>query len=190
MAQMSLVYPQVLVSGPRKDYTTEITSHFSGMMRLDSAFKPDEWQTWLGFRMAPFSGTGQYSETVGRYGYLYVGPMVGLGKIYSPILKKVTNAGTVNERNVPVGSPVRVGWMFTAGLALQSRQGKQDPTDDFTNKDLDTVRGFKMDAPGISLELTWVKIHYGQLGMHWTAGIQTGEGKNFVWLGAAMGGWL
>lgn len=189
MFQVSLIYPSLTTSGPRKDYTTELTSHFSGYFRVTPKYEPNEFQNWIGFRLSPFSGTGQYENTVGRYGYLYFGPMFGIGKISRPDGLYDSKAGTSEKRFNPKGLPVRDAWFFMAGIAALTRQGKTDPTDDFTSKDLDTTKAIKYDKPGLWIEMTWAKIHYGSLGLHYNAGALFGEGKTFFWIGISMGGW-
>lgn len=189
MFQVSLLYPMISTKGPRNNYTTEITSHFSGYFRTAPKYHPNEFQSWAGFRLSPFSGTGTYEKTVGRYGYLYFGPMVGVGKISRPEGLFDSKAGTSEKRGSLKGFPVRDAWFLMAGIAALSRQGKTDPTDDFTSKDLDTTKAVKYDKPGLWVELTWAKIHYGMLGLQYNAGVLFGEGKTFYWFGVSMGGW-
>lgn len=187
--QISLIWPHVLTRGIRKNFTTELSSHFTGFFLTESHYQVSRLQLWTGLRIASFAGSAQVGETIGRYGFLYFGPMIGLGKI-GPA--EISSPRTEKRRAVEKKSesyPVRTGWMLITGLSAQSRQGATDPTDDFTSQDLDTTRAVKFDKPGLWAEFIWLNLHYGRLGLHYLAGAQLGDGKTFIWAGVGMGGW-
>ena len=174
--QLSLVSTKVNVTAPRKDYQSDLTSHIQALFRITEG-KPNELHWWWGFRIAPFAGSGIYEETPGRFGFIYSGPSFGLGSI------NVSEQDT--EKN-----PYRLktGWLWTWGIAAQTRRAELDPSGEPPEKDINTSDGIEFDAPGVWTEFSIMTIHFGALAWNFVGGAQLGEGKTFMWFGVGAAG--
>lgn len=186
--QAGLVIPTVWTKLPRNRYTTELTSHIWGAMRVTGA-DAQGWHLWVGARVAPFSGTGMVENTPGRYGVLYWGPVFALGKI-NPVEEAATQdrshiriEGTVQRQAVS-----RSGWMWLGGVAVQSSIGDVEPASETIEKELQT-KGGNLEATAIWLECMYARIYYGTIGVHPSVGVQYGKGLSFAWVSLAFGGW-
>ena len=189
MAQTTFVYPVLQTSGPRKNYTTDLTNHFSMYMRPSRMKDEKNSHFWGGFRLAPFSGSGQYEETIGRYSFLYFGPVLAFGGLIAPSDTSDSPLTSQAESKLPKKMPIKSAWMITGGISVQTRIAHIDPTDEYTDVDLNTTRGANIDIPGIWVELIYSKIYFGGFGGHYVTGVQLGEGKKFFWFGLGAGAW-
>ena len=189
MAQISLLLPFVTTSGQRKNFSTELTSHMNVLFHIPQIRLEKKTPIWGGLRVAPFSGVGQYAETVGRYSFLYFGPSIAYGglipDISDPLKKKMSPA----KESKQVVFPVKSAWFLSMGFSGQTRIANIDPSSDVVDKDLNTFQGAQLDGSGFWMELTYAKIYFGGLGVHYVSGLQLAEEKLFIWLGFAAGGW-
>ncbi len=178
----SLALSKVFVKSGRKNYTSD-PSVLVHAYANDTRAKPEEARLFYGFRLASMSGTGIYENTPGRYGFLYFGPMIGIGKL-SPAPKQI-GADTIEQEKMDL---TRSGYLFATGIAAQSRfastlQGTPEAKDDMNDKSL------AFDAPGIWAEAHYLKVYFGAVAANTLLGVHFGKGKTFVYLGMSAGGW-
>lgn len=181
----SLVLSKVLTSKTRKDYSSEPSVIIHAYGRDPERAKSDDVQPFYGLRLANFTGSGVYKGIPGRFGYLYFGPMIGLGKI-SLGEKDLGVTSTTAAR--PPSSYKRSGYLVATGLALQSRFastpiGMEPPSDDLNDKPL------AFDAPGLWAEAHFLNVYYGAVAANILTGVHLGKGKIFFYLGVSTGGW-
>lgn len=191
MTQTSIVLPTILAQGPRSNYTSELTTHISAVMRFSDK-NPFSQHTWWGIRIAPYAGTGTYKETAGRYNFFNFGPMFGIGSINrSGLIEEKESKSKPKNRPNAVGKniPKTTAWFLMGGIAAHTRIVEVDPTDEVADKEMNTTNKPELDGPGIWAEFTYANIYFGSLGVHYMAGVQIGEEKVFLWLGVGAGGW-
>lgn len=175
MMEVSLVIPSITTTGSRKDYTTEMTSHFSFLFRLSrQPSLAEELQLFTGIRSAYFSGSGVFGDVAGRYSFNYIGPVVGLGWF-----------------SFPEEDPVKTyaGFVLAAGIAVQSRRATRDPADAEVANDLDSSRGLKLDGNGLWFEFGYMTIPDDEFGLHFYVGTQRGSGKQFNYFATGLTLW-
>ena len=177
--EISLMYPKILVSGSRKNYQADVTTHVTAMGRIFSSQDAQSVQPWVGLRVAPFGGFGTQKGHRGRFALTYIGPAIGFGRISSQDVSEV-------DKEAP---PERSGWLISTGAAAVYRTTRQDEPEtshatDFQNS------GWASDAPGVWLEGRYIHIAMGAVGIHGVIGVQTAQGKTFAYLGAAIAGYL
>ena len=184
MMELSLIAPTMRVQGQREKYTSELTTHFQVFFRKGGKESDNKKGLWYGARLAPFSGTGIYQDVPGNYGFIYFGPILGYGLLEGlPERKKILQETKSSE----ISLPVLKGWIFSGGLAIQSRMGTTDPADE-VDDEFDT-KPIAFDSPGLWFEYRLLRVYYGALGMNYVFGLQQGKEKTFVWLGLGMAGW-
>lgn len=190
MAAVDFIFPQVSVSGGRKNYTADMTAHHYGLFRLgpseESSPPESETNIWIGYRIAPFSGSGQAGSSAGRYGFTYFGPMIALGK-FSPGARSVGQSTEGSEEDGEHGlqSLSREGIMLATGISGLSKNGTtdpgaEDPFEDFQSKPM------VFESPGIFVQLQYIHVMYGALGIDYVVGAQLGKGKTFMWGGLGV----
>lgn len=184
--ETSYVKPGIRTKGHRRSYTLDSTSHFQLFLRGFPAEPSNQVQFWWGFRLAPFAGSGIYEEIPGRFGFLYFGPIVGLGKIDT--LRDTLGEASRDQGGTKNETATRHGWLLTAGIAGQSRVGRASRDQDKAKEDL-TSKPFGMDAPGLWCEARYLSVHYGAIGLNLFTGAQAGKEKNFYWAGIGLAGW-
>ena len=174
--ELSMLYPKVLTTGNRTNYRADMTTHVNVLGRLKPDQPVDETQMWLGFRLAPFGGSGAQKNQKGRFSLTYFGPAVGVGSIGKP-------GDPFSE------SPRRHGFLLSAGIAAVSRL--QEPTElsDPGRTDFQATP-YAMDSPGVWSEIRSIHTFYGSLSYNLVAGTQLAEGKTLLYLGAGFAGWL
>lgn len=188
--QSTLVLPYVKTSGPREKYTAEPNVHLSFAWKGQKDIYTRH--RYFGFRFASFSGSGIYDGTPGRYGFLYFGPSIGIGKVgkvtevVEQESKKAVSIQTVKERSITYWE---TGWSLFTGVALQSRIGQIDPTSEEPGDDLNTTNIPALDGLGIWAEASYFFLFLGAVGVHLNLGAQQGKGKIFTWLGVGVSGW-
>jgi hypothetical protein len=185
LMEIALVSPTVLTSGDREGYTSELNTHFNLLFRHNGRQSDGKRGLWYGFRMAPFTGTGIYKGVHGNYGFVYFGPMIGVGTLDA--MPQDRGRDEIRKENATV--PVITGWVASFGLAGQSRQNGMDDADQGKVDDEFTEKGFHFDAPGAWLELRHLRVYHGALGLNFNFGIQTGREKQFIYAGVGVGGW-
>lgn len=192
MAAVDFLYPQISTSGDRKEYTTDMTPHHYALFRLGESENGSQSQAganmWIGYRIAPFSGSGKAAGQVGRYGFTYFGPMIALGK-FSPGAKSVgqTEEGSGEEEEHGASDLSRNGIMLGTGLSMLSKNGVTDPGveepfDDFASKPVE------FDSPGLFVQVQYIHILYGAVGIDYVVGAQLGKEKTFTWAGIGVSG--
>lgn len=184
--EVSLVRPGIKVSGKRDHYSLDLTNHFQFFMRGNKNEPANKAQFWWGIRLAPFSGSGVYEKIPGRFGFLYFGPMVGLGKFDTlrDTLGDSPRDGDAEKNQLHV----RHGWLVTSGIAAQSRIGDASRDEKKLSEDLNSKK-FGLDGTGLWMEFRYISIHYGALGFNAFAGGQAGKEKYFYWGGLGVAGW-
>jgi len=183
LLEVSLISPAVITNGDRKDYTSNLTSHFNLFLRNNPKSSDDKMGLWYGFRMAPFSGSGRYKNFSGNYGFTYFGPMIGLGTIES-----MPAEPSKAKNGLKANPPAISGWVVTGGLALQHRLDGADPSDkDEVDDEFNDNLGF--DSPGLWIEYRYLRIVWGAVATNFIAGVQTGQQKIFTYAGLGFGGW-
>jgi hypothetical protein len=187
MMEVSYLVPGISVSGDLKKYYGDITSHFQTAFRHGGREKDGRIGIWYGLRLAPFSGVGTYKGIPGTFGFLYFGPMLGIGSLargQGDLGQKTEDpSGRPKEPSLSVG-----GWLVSFGVAMQSRKGRVDPSkENEIDREFDTKVG--IDAPGIWLELRYLHVFYGALGLNGIFGVQTGKNKVIAYTGIGTAGW-
>ena len=185
--QIGLVLPQAWVKAPRSRYTTDLTSHIWGAVRVTGADAQD-WHLWIGARVAPFSGSAQIKNTSGRYAAIYWGPAFALGKINPAVEVRTRSRDQIRMEETPQITAVRTAWMWLAGVALQSPVGDVEPTSETIANELQT-KSVNLNATAVWVECMYAHIYYGALGVHPSIGVQYGKGLSFAWVSLAFGGW-
>jgi hypothetical protein len=180
----NLIAPMISTSGgQRKSYTAEITGEFNGLWR-PSEDKTERWRPWIGGHLGAFTGAGKQESTVGRYGFTYFGPIVGVGKF------DLAPASLTGEASSDAGGSevklTRSGYLLAVGAMMVSKRsyvpgGNDDAASDFE----DTNARFESGVYG---EAMFFKIKYGALCYQLVVGGQTAVGKSFIWFGGGMGG--
>ena len=187
------VVPVLTTNSDRKDYQAEPTTIFHLQFRFNSEPLEKSKNFWMGFRLAPFSGTGVYKGSAGRFGFLYYGPMFGVGS-FNPLSKPKPGQEKLPERadgkaiKIEKADYSRSGYFWTSGIAAQWRSSVRDegaglPEDDFNNL------GTTFDSPGLWSEFHYITSKYDLYSINYLIGVQLGKGKTFVYLGAGVGLW-
>lgn len=201
MFEVSLIYPKIIVTGVRKSYVADMSSHFQVVTRMFPSLPATDLQLWYGLRLAPFAGYGVYKGVPGRFGFTYLGPIIGVGNLVQRYGERPSSASegetdTKAARQIDHGESavasnegiVRWGYLWTLGIAAQSRVGYATRYDESVDDDFNS-KGFAMDAPGVWSEIRLLSVHYGALGYNAFIGGQAGKGKQFYWVGMGLAGW-
>ena len=192
MMAATLAYPRIKTSGKdRRDYTAEPTMLFHAAIRLTDQAKDNKLDWITGLRLAPFAGRAVYKEHAGTYGFVYFGPMIGVGKI-----SLVRPAGKGKEQAERIGpydpddaeTYSRTGWLAAGGLAMQSRFANYDRGSPAPGEDLSS-KSVAFDAPGLWGEFTYTVTYYNAVSINTTGGLQLGKKKTFLYVGLGMGLW-
>lgn len=190
MTQVNLVLPRLRTSGEREDYDIDfLTSHFSFYVRLgDGPLESGINYTYMGLRIAPFSGYGKYDSTLGRFGFTYIGPAFGFGILDKEVLD---NRKQLNAKAADGTTPVRLwsGFLVSFGVAGMSSLAARDPSSQEPNKDILSSKGLRLDGTGLWAELSYLTIPWGAVGINYSLGVQLGEGKSIAYLSVGIGGW-
>lgn len=178
--------PFMVTSGKeREKYVAEPAMSANIYWRLGEPEEGENMDLWLGFRIFPISGSGVQKKTAGRFGFLYLGPMVGLGKV-SPAENTLGKGQSAKPENRKRQNYERDAIFWMSGIAAVAKEG-------FVEKgrarpsDFDVGGGF--DAPGIWTEFTYKSIYYSRISYNYTLGLQTGEGKAIIYLSFGWGFW-
>ncbi len=189
VVSVAIMYPQLTVGGPRKRYVPDLTSHALMGYRLSQEKPPEVWQMWIGGRVAPFSGTGVHKAISGRFGLLYLGPAIGLGRITQGILSEGFNPAAEGGGESDYAFSTRFASIVWCGIAAVSRSSHTiDPAEEAPPGDLDQAR-FAFDTPGAWVELHLTQVFFGALGWNFHLGSQWGEQKLFNYIGVGFSGW-
>lgn len=187
--ELALVGGTVLTSGDRSGYTYEPNVHINGFYRLNSSRFSGKLTPWVGFRLAPFTGSGFHENNPGHYGLTYFGPMIGVGKV-EPGAEDSGPVRTNISGEIDFELPIISGYAATFGIAGVSSQGKREtqptgsePEDDFQTKQV------KFDAPGVWLEFRYFRIYQSAASADFVFGAQGGASKVFIYSGVGFGGW-
>ncbi len=180
----SLVLSTILTKAPRKNYASEPSVLIHAYRREPTPIKNTDLHFHYGLRLANFTGAGVYRDTPGRFGFLYLGPMVAIGKLSAG--RKEIPADDAADKSPSQYS--RRGYLLAAGIAAQSRfaktpRGLPDVDDDFNNK------AVAFDSPGLWAEAHFLNVYFGAIAANIMSGVQFGKGKTFLYLGVSSGGW-
>ena len=184
--EVSMIRPGIKVSGKREHYTLDMTNHFQFFMRGNKSEPTNKAQFWWGFRLAPFAGSGVYKNIPGRFGFLYFGPMVGIGKFDT--LRDTLGDSPRDGETEKNEFHVRHGWLVTSGIAAQSRIGDASRDEKKIPEDLNSKK-FGLDGTGLWVEFRYISVHYGALGFNLFTGGQAGKEKQIYWAGLGVAGW-
>lgn len=190
LAAIDFVLPQITTSGDRKDYTSDLTAHHYGLFRLGAAENEGAntggTSAWIGYRIAPFSGSGKGGGSTGRYGFTYFGPMVALGK-FSPGARSIGQQQEVAEEQGESSQEdlSRQGLMVGAGLSAMSQNGAMDPGKEEPFEDFDS-KPVVFDSPGLFVQLQFIHVLHGAIGINYVVGAQLGKEKTFTWGGIGV----
>lgn len=192
MMSETMVAPFIFTSGTeRRGYTAEPTMLFHVVIRTTEYDKPDGNAFFSGLRIAPMSGKGTYKDRGGTYGFLYFGPMVGVGKFHlvNQARKNPLESEQIGVESVakPKEDYIRTGWLASTGIALQSREAEYDRGDVPPEEDFNS--GFGFDAPGVWGELLYAVTFYNTLSATALVGAQLGTNKIFAYVGMGAGFW-
>jgi hypothetical protein len=190
LLELALVGGSALTDGQRSGYSLDPNVHVNAFYRLGSERTSDQITPWIGFRIAPFTGTGYFKGRPGRYGLTYFGPMIGLGRI-APVSEDTGTGdrpatGTAGDRELPVVTGFAATFGISAVASLGKREAEatgKEPADDFQ------TRGVKFDAPGAWAELRYFRIHFGATSADFLLGLQSGQSKAWIYGGIGFGGW-
>lgn len=186
--QVNFVAPFISAKGDRESYLLDYSSSAEIFWRSDKTQKVSETQVWYGFRLAAFSGSGIYQNVPARFGFTYVGPMVGWGKINLSVANDEEKKKAGDWRGT-LNYPSRFGYFFMLGVVGQSRSVKTYATEKEVSGEFES-KGFSYDAPGLFVETTLFSLFYEAYSYNFIFGAQLGSGKVFSWVGMGMGTWL
>lgn len=214
MLSTSFNIPWLTTSGDRKNYTIDPSFHILSLHRIQQTLNPDKFQFFLGSRTAAFSGSGTFESISGRYSFLYLGPVFAWGKFTRENINdektgsdksrhdmnKTKDSQKENSKqtaNDPVQQKEqKLDWgimdeffAVCLGISAQARFSRNDAKGIEPSDDLNATKSLVLDTPGLWLELRKSYIYYGSVGIDYTAGIQLGKGKTFVWMGIGVSGW-
>lgn len=182
MLEISGIMGQALTHAPTRDYTSNLTSHFHLYWRPFQTSPVTHGGIWTGLRVAPFSGTGFYDDTPGRYGLTYVGPIVAWG-VLRP--KQDESKGASHG-----GESSRRGWMISFGIAGLSRLGESEESRPASAaNDLTSSQGMILDGSGLWMEIRYLTSMFGGLGLNYVVGGQSGRYRQFLYAGLGFAGW-
>ena len=188
--ELALVGGTTLTTGVRNGYTYEPNVHINSFYRINSSRFSGNITPWVGFRLAPFTGTGYHETKPGRYGLTYFGPILGLGQV-EPVAEDMgpsnrTNISEEDDSTLPIVS----GFAVTFGVAGVTAQGQRasEVTDSDTDDDFQT-KNMAFDAPGAWVELRYFRIYQGATSADFVLGAQSGAEKVFIYGGVGFGGW-
>lgn len=186
---INLAITKAFVDSPRSDFSSDVTTHFSSYWRLTTS---EDKGFWLGFRMAPFSGTGLIHGIPGRFTYTYIGPIFGIGRmgLHEPVEDDPKKALTYEKRKELLTPNSQFGWFLLGGFSVVARKTSLDPSNKVPARDFGSPKGVATDGSGLWLEYLYVNMITPGLSVNYSIGLQTGVGKKFLWLGIALGGWL
>lgn len=171
----------------RQNYTSDPTALLHVYLRPGSSDQPaGTTRFWTGFRLAPLTGTGVYENIPANYGFVYFGPMIGLGKI-SPAVASISDDAAKNPTSRPADFETS-GFFWMSGIAAQSRIGSPPPGGATPRDDINT-KGVAFDAPGLWTEVTYTSIKYKLYSTNYMFGLQGGNAKLWVYLGMGFGFW-
>ncbi len=183
---VSFVLPKMLgKGGGLKDVDLDYSGFYHAFYRLDQG-KANDLGIWTGARIAPITGTARHKGVPGRFGFLYFGPMLGVGK-FSPLL-----GSTSDEGGLPAGESIdpsfmSQGWLWTGGLALMQRSVDTmrfpNPGGEFASDKL------ALDGTGLWTEFTYALVFMDTLSSHAFIGAQTGKDRVFAYGGIGIGLW-
>lgn len=176
--EFNLVYPKILTTGKRKKYVGDFATHIHMWTRLSYAKPSTQVQTWLGLRVAPFSGYGTQKDYTGRFSLTYFGPGIGLGRIED-------RSGNISSTE----TDSRTGWLLAAGIAAVTRLAPRDTPIDQGASDFKTT-AWAADGPGVWAEGRWMWTIHNALSINILGGAQLAEGKNIIYSGIGIAGWL
>jgi hypothetical protein len=173
-AEVSLLQPKAIVSAGRSKYVSDLTSHFSAYVRTFWNQGADSIQPWAGIRIAPFGGYGTQGRLTARFAHTWMGPCLGVGKIY--------------PANDPQSdNPSRYGILWSGGVAGVYREVADDESSPPLPKDFSPTP-WSFDPPGAWSELRVMRVTMGAVGVGGLVGVQTGSGKIFLYAGATVSG--
>lgn len=184
---VSFVVPKMLgKGGGLKNVSPDYTAFYHAFYRLDQG-KADSLGLWTGVRIAPITGTASYKKVPGRFGFLYFGPMVGVGK-FSPLSAQSSDsqdAASAESRIEP--GFMSQGWLWTGGLALMQRSvdtlSFPNPGGEFAQNKI------ALDGTGLWTELTYALAFLDTLSTNAFIGAQAGKGRVFAYGGFGVGFW-
>lgn len=176
--EINLVYPKILTTGARKNYTADFATHFNGWARLSPSKPSDVTQAWVGLRVAPFAGSGIQRDHAGRFAFTYFGPGLGIGEIQG---RKKTDVSDEAES--------RSGWLLSTGIAAVSRLTRRDEAVEAGASDF-APTPWAIDAPGVWVEYRYMHVFMGALSGNFILGGQLAQGKTIVYTGVGFAGWL
>jgi len=170
----------LLVRGPYANYRIDPITAAQFFWRHDQARPTNQIQLYYGLRMQALSGSAVYKNTPARFGFLFYGPMVGLGS-YSLVAQSLGASG------VKLSELVRSGYMVSLGLAAVSRwvraeRDMPEPDGSFTTKDT-------YESPGIWTEAKYTWIHFGAVGLSLSGGVQLAEKKSIFYFAGGLSAW-
>ena len=183
MMGLNLIIPTIRTKDNREKYKIEPTSMFYGYKKFHES--ADKKVGYLGgFRVAAFSGSGEYNGFIGQYGWLYFGPSIGI--FYLDEEKKSVT------KNKPEATEFIVNniHFLHFGISLQTRRGTFSFNDTEVDDDLSTTQGVHFDTPGFWSEYQFQRVYFGGLGAGAIFGFQVGRGKVITWLGLSTSGWI
>ena len=171
-------------SNNRKNYYADPSAMIQFYLKPSEYEAFDNTELWTGFRLASFSGAGRQGGVSGDFGFLYFGPMLGLGKVSPPVLSVGVDEKAGSKEKL--SNYDRSGFFWMSGLALVSRASKvekgREKPEDFNSKEVD------FDSPGLWTEVSYGDIRYSRIGLTYTFGVQVGKGKIFTYFG--FGSWF
>lgn len=191
-AGLSLLIPYVKTHGNfRKDYKMDPGMAVNLKYRLGEGNPFDKKSIWVGFRMAPFSGSGSYQDQNGRMSFLYWGPSLSYGKInFAKSFKSNSADKKQKKKNTGNNSKLSIqdGWSLSLGFSLLSRYGTVSESFEQGEGDLSN-NALAFDAPGLWTEASYATIFGKTISCDLTLGTQVGESKVFIYGAIGVGLW-
>ena len=175
----------------RDDYQIDPGLLFNMNYRLGNGSPYEEKSLWVGFRIAPFSGSGTYSNQNGKMSFLYWGPSFSISTInvpnkYQSDSKDSSKAKAKTRRKGQLS--VQDFWRWSFGISALSRYSTISEDGTEGQGEL-ASSALEFDLPGLWTEFKYGRIFARSISIDASLGTQTGESKVFAYAAVGMGLW-
>lgn len=185
----SFIIPYAKVRGNQK-YKMDPGVDIHSIFRPQKSYDISKLQVYLGMRACFFSGSLIGKNIFAHFNFMYLSPILGVGKIYLA-QKDVSKNVEQDKKNITKYIKPHTGWMLLVGPAIQSRyiqiqekgSATQEIPEEYKTKSID------VNELGLWLEVLYKQIYFGAIGINLLSGIQLGKGKTFYYVGVGTSGW-
>ena len=176
----------------RDSFWIEYGQSIGFMYRLGENFpKISSSDYVLGFRANIFSGKGRHQERLGRFGYIYGGPLFGIILNLRKREKLVQKYHAIPAVERVFGYLLGERWALTALIGVSQRAGFADyeGSDEDKGIDVQTLPKPLADGSGLWLELGAARQLVPGLTLGLKVGALAASKKSFRWTSIVLTGW-